>query len=78
MKSTTGRSPGLSRCMTGLLVVRFALFGGINAGAAKAAELAEQAIDRQADPSADPNEQVRRKDELIKGPPELRSPRRRE
>jgi sugar (pentulose or hexulose) kinase len=42
------------------------------AGAARAAVLAGQAIDRQADPSADAPEQARRKRKLIKGPRELR------
>jgi hypothetical protein len=48
------------------------------ASAHKAAELAEQAIDHQADPSADPIEQARRKRQLIKGPPEFRRSRRAE
>jgi metal-responsive CopG/Arc/MetJ family transcriptional regulator len=44
--------------------------------AAKASELAAHAIDRLADQSATSEEQAQRKRRLIKGPRELRTPRR--
>jgi Arc/MetJ-type ribon-helix-helix transcriptional regulator len=44
--------------------------------AAKASELAEQAIDRLADQSATSEERAKRKRRLIKGPQELRTTRR--
>lgn len=46
------------------------------ARAAKAAELASREVDRLADPSADADEQTRRKRRLIKGPREFRTARR--
>jgi hypothetical protein len=44
--------------------------------AAKASDLAGQAIDRLADPSATTEEQAKRKRRLIKGPQEFRPERR--
>src|ERR1700692_1746778 len=44
--------------------------------AAKASDLAGQAIDRLADPSATSEEPAKRKRRLIKGPPEFRTARR--
>jgi hypothetical protein len=43
--------------------------------AAKASDLAGQAIDRLADPSATKEEQAKRKGRLIEGPRELRTER---